>query len=140
MSDNSLSTRITRIVQGPDTIDYICTHVASGGSLIDLCKTWDVPYGRIAAWIALDVERDRKYQASLHTRSEFRVEQIMNEYGGIAFAPISEDIRASDKIKALDSLARIDGMFRDKVEHTADVTLATLIERSMKPMIEGGGS
>lgn len=72
-----------------ESMRTVCINVAQGGSLIDLCKTWDVLYGEMASWIRADKVRNRRYIDSLNDRAEWYVEKIKSELNKIA----SVDIR-----------------------------------------------
>ena len=43
-----------RIAQERETLEELAVRVAEGESLVEVCRAWDVPYGRIAAWVAAD--------------------------------------------------------------------------------------
>lgn len=67
-----------------DTMDTICTHVAQGGSLIDLCEGWDVVYGKIVGWVNADKGRKDLYNQSLQDRNEWAKEAILHQLREIA--------------------------------------------------------
>lgn len=62
-----------------ETMEVIVSHVSNGGSLIDLCKTWGVPYFRIIRWIKMDPEKNKEYEAALQARNEWARESILME-------------------------------------------------------------
>jgi len=67
-----------------DTMDQVCTHVAQGGSLIDLCEGWDVVYGKIVGWINKDDGRKDLYNQALQDRNEWVKETILHQLREIA--------------------------------------------------------
>ncbi len=71
-----------------DTMDMVCTHVAQGGTLIDLCEGWDVVYGKIVGWINRDDGRKALYEQSLQDRNEWTKETILSQLREIASADI----------------------------------------------------
>lgn len=72
------------------TMDVICTHVAQGGSLIDLCEAWQVVYGHVTRWIHSDETRDELYKQSLQDRNEWGKESVLNQIRMIANADIRQ--------------------------------------------------
>lgn len=67
------------IVNDPITMDTICLHVANGGSLIDLAKTWQTPYSKLMRWIRADSERLALYDEALMDRKEWTRESVLRE-------------------------------------------------------------
>jgi len=57
----------------------IVRHVTSGGSLIDLCKVWIVPYNEVLGWIRFDDTRSKVYDKAINDRSEWARESILSE-------------------------------------------------------------
>jgi len=70
------------------TLETICLHVASGGSLIDLCETWDVRYSDMVVWIQKEKPRNERYTDSLNARNEWAKESILLELRRIGLADI----------------------------------------------------
>ena len=70
------------------TLLTICRHVASGGSLIDLCETWDVRYGDMVTWINDDKAKADQYNNALNSRNEWAKEAILLELRRIGMADI----------------------------------------------------
>lgn len=70
------------------TMLTICRHVASGGSLIELCETWDVRYGDMVTWINGDKGRGDQYNNSMNARNEWAREAVLLELRRIGHADI----------------------------------------------------
>lgn len=68
------------VMDDPESLMTIYAHVASGGSLLDLCETWGVRFGHIIAWIRSDKERSQAYDAALADRGEWATEVVLREF------------------------------------------------------------
>lgn len=65
--------------KGDETMLAIRSHVMDGGSLIKLCKKWDVSYSEIMLWIRDDSERSQAYDTAVNDRSEWAREVVLDE-------------------------------------------------------------
>ena len=74
-----LRERLHRLLGEPDSVDVICGHVANGGTVVGLAKTWDVPASSIFNWLRKDPDRNKRYHAALLDRKEWLVERIHQE-------------------------------------------------------------
>lgn len=63
----------------PEFMGSVCDHVASGGSVIALCRTLDLKYANLIRWIHNDAERDKKYKEALSARAEWAMERVLQE-------------------------------------------------------------
>lgn len=63
----------------PQFMQSIFDHVASGGSLIALCRTLDVKYATLIHWLHRDPERDKQYNLALSARAEWAMERVLAE-------------------------------------------------------------
>lgn len=61
------------------TPDVIYAHICNGGSLIDLCETWDVRYCDVARWIDSDPGRKKLYEDALMARNRWTDEMVLGE-------------------------------------------------------------
>ncbi len=68
-----------RLLKTKMLLDVILSHVRNGGSLIDLCRTWDVRYSDFIGWIRGDQERSKLYNMAMSDRSEWTDEMILSE-------------------------------------------------------------
>lgn len=91
--------RLKDLVAKEDIMDTICSHVASGGSLIDLCETWEVRYGDMVAWVRKDRERSRRWVDAQNDRSEWARERILLELKRIGMADIRKVYNKDGSIK-----------------------------------------
>lgn len=71
-----------------EVMDQICIHVASGGSLINLCETWDVHYGAVINWIRKEDKRNSRYKECENDRVEWTRERILSELRNLGFADL----------------------------------------------------
>lgn len=53
-----------------ETMDELCQRVSDGDSLKVVCKDWDVPYGKVAAWLIDDPARAEKYATALRLSAD----------------------------------------------------------------------
>jgi hypothetical protein len=90
MADESLDTRIARLFARPALVDEICAYVANGGSPIHLCEIWDVPYGRVSGWLAMEPERWKRYQAALTEHDTWQMHRMLLETYKIATADVRD--------------------------------------------------
>ena len=88
MLPDDLKARTAKILDNPESLDTICINVASGGSLIDLCETWDVRYAEVWNWINKDKERAGRYADALNARNEWAREAILRELRLIGMADV----------------------------------------------------
>ncbi len=95
------SARLEALFIAPETMDTICTHVAQGGSLIDLCEVWDVVYGRVTNWIKNDPLRTELYKESLADRDEWVKEAILSQLREIANADVRQIFEEDGSLKPI---------------------------------------
>lgn len=57
--------RYVSLIEAPDTLDVLCQRVADEGSLVDICRSLDVPHGRVLTWLMADAARYAVYQRAL---------------------------------------------------------------------------
>lgn len=87
------------VLGSPDTLDVICAHVASGGTLIDLAETWDLPFGWVSNWVHSDKERGKRYMQALNDRAEWGAERILKELRTIGLADIRKAFNEDGSMK-----------------------------------------
>ena len=76
--------RLKRIKDDPNTLDVICAHLASNGTLIDLCEMWDVPFGDVMNWIHEDEDREERWFQAQADRDEWVRHKLKDEIYSIA--------------------------------------------------------
>ena len=74
----------------PDLLEVICDNVACGGSVVDLCVTWDVHYHRVVQWVYAKEFPARKeaYELALSSRMEWTKARICSELKAIGLVDI----------------------------------------------------
>lgn len=92
--------RTRRIVESEGFLDALTGHIANGGSLINLCDTWDVRYSDIVRFIRANPKWNAAYNQSLEDRKEWHRERIMNELRFIAELDLREAYDARGRLKA----------------------------------------
>lgn len=92
--------RLAELFNKPDeTMDIILNHVASGGSLTELCKLYNVPYHRIRYWIKDDPVREKEFAEAHQWRNEWYVETLFAELRKIAASDLREIMGEDGRIK-----------------------------------------
>lgn len=86
----ALKARFEYIVGQPECLEVICSNIANGGSLIELCKTWDVRYGDILNWLRGDTARQKRWMGAMSDRGEWEKERILQEVRAISTVDIRE--------------------------------------------------
>ena len=71
--------RVLTLFGNPGLCAAICEHVANGGSLIPLCRIWDVRYSQVVKWIRMTPENAKAYDQALSDRAEWTKEKILEE-------------------------------------------------------------
>lgn len=94
----SLRERTEAKLKDQHLLDDILQHVTSGGSLIELCKTWDVQYYRINQW--LYANHKKEYEAALVARGEWMVQRILDELKAIGTVDIRKAYDENGKLKS----------------------------------------
>lgn len=154
--------RTIAVTHDPEMMDIVINHVSNGGSLIDLCKTWQVRYSDVMRAIRSNPSYFERYEAALVDRKEWARERVYKEIRNVStfdlkmalnedgtfkklkdmpdevVASIKEistngEIKFIDKLKALEMLSRQLGLFVDKIEHTGKLSLEQLILEAGKP-------
>lgn len=77
MSEVSLQERTSALLSQNDIMSKIQRNISSGGSLIDLCKTWDVLYCDVYEWIRSDKTRSLIYDNAMAARDEWFKQEIL---------------------------------------------------------------
>ena len=75
----SRTERTLRILGDERTPDIVYAHICNGGSLIDLCETWDVRYCDVSKWIDESSARKKSYEDALMARNRWTDEMVLAE-------------------------------------------------------------
>lgn len=111
-------------------MDTIIDHVSSGGSLIELCKTWGVSFSKVMRWIRLDAEKQKRYDQAIVDRDEWAKESVLlelrkminsnlqliiNEDGSLK--PVHEwPNEVASIVQSIEVVEEFEGSGRDKVQ------------------------
>lgn len=124
-----MNDRIARTLEKFEAADDTLSEIAQrmGGAVVvdgspvyqglpEICREWDVPYGRVLAWLMADADRYAVYQRGL----EVQAHQLISET--VAIADGTENDVARDKLK-VETRFRVakhhaSKVYGDKVEHT----------------------
>ena len=72
--------RWAAIVEEPNTAQIVCARIAEGESLRDIAASWEVPVGRMLAWVLSDEDRYKAYCKA----TEIAAHALMHEVIAIA--------------------------------------------------------
>jgi hypothetical protein len=64
----------------------ICSHVINGGSILELCEKWNVPFDVLWLWLQDDRERANMYDKAVHAQNEWAIVKILRELKLLAFS------------------------------------------------------
>lgn len=93
--------RWDRLQETSDLMDTICTHIASGGTLIGLTEVWDIPFGWVSSWLHREPDRSRQYLMALDGRSEWAKQKILSELEALGLSDISGILNGDGTVKEL---------------------------------------
>lgn len=86
----------------PNIFEIVCSAVANGGSLTQLCADWGVRYYDVITWITSDIERNKTYNKSILARDEWFVSTLLRELQLIATADIKDMFDEHGSLKPID--------------------------------------
>lgn len=95
----SLDERTSELQSDPGTMLTIFKHLANGGSLINLCKTWDVRYSDFMLWINQDEGRKKLYHEGLEAQQAWAVDRLLQEIRAISFIDIRQIFNEDHSLK-----------------------------------------
>lgn len=101
MNEVSLRDRTEMKLADPATLDMVLGHVANGGTLIGLCKVWDVMYSDVVLWIYKDEARRTVYERALEQQSEWMVARLLDELRVLGTVDIREAFDEEGRLKPL---------------------------------------
>lgn len=102
MPDDKLPAVIdAHFVLDHNALDRICMHVADGGSLVDLCRDWNISFGYVSNWIHSDSQRNERYRQALNDRGEWAAERLLQELRRLAFLDIRKAFNADGTLKPI---------------------------------------
>jgi hypothetical protein len=77
----TLDEKTKRILNNSETMETIFLNIAAGGSLINLCRMWEVRYCDIIRWVIADTQRETLYNKALFARNEWAFHPIQRLIG-----------------------------------------------------------
>lgn len=96
--------REAQILADPMLLDVICDHVANGGTLIELAKTFDVTHALLIRWIRKDKDRSKRYDQARLDRDEWSIERILQELRTIGYVDLREAYDERGALKPMHEL------------------------------------
>lgn len=88
-----------RMTQNPELMDVVYSHVANGGSVIELTASWDIPYHWLTHWVRKDPMRTKTLREAQADRLEWTVEKILEELRVLAHTDIREILEPGGAVK-----------------------------------------
>ena len=96
--------RLERVLAIPELLDRVVDHVANGGSLLTLCRAWDVQYCKVLAWIYDQSNGKVRYETALERRIEWADEMVLTDLHTYSQADIRDLVDDEGKPRALKDL------------------------------------
>ncbi len=88
MSEMSQNDREYLFFSNPETVNKICSHVANGGSVIDIATLSQIRYADIMKWIKSDKSKLDLYESALEDRKEWAKEKLLREIRQLSYFDI----------------------------------------------------
>lgn len=158
---NSIGIRTLSLKSEPEQLQTIIEHVRNGGSVLELCKVWEVSYSSVMSFIRSNPDYKQRYDQALLDREEWAKERVLSEFKALSTYSIKDlfdengspipihklpdeiataikeinadgDVKLVDKLKALDSLGKHMAGLVDKKEISGTLTLEQLLTQAAK--------
>jgi hypothetical protein len=100
----SRSAAFERVTSDPLIMLQVVDHITTGGTLIELCETWGVPYLAFYRWIKADMSRTSLYEEAKEERAAWVEERILKELRLIAIANPADAFNSDQTVKPLDQM------------------------------------
>lgn len=88
----------------PNAIDLICARIVAAGTLVDVCREFNIHYGAVNAWIEEDDSRRKRYAAALEVREKHGKEHVIRELMGLLKVDVTTAFLPNGELKALESM------------------------------------
>lgn len=131
--------RYVELIERPDTLEVISQRVADEGSLALICKSLDVPHGRVLAWLMADAARYAVYLRALEVYAHEKVsetiaiadeqKEAVRKDGGTYDPDVARDaLRINTRFRAAKHHAP--GLYAEKVEvkHSGVITMSHALQ------------
>lgn len=96
--------RLQALLQDEEAFDWLCARIASGETLVDICRELDIPYVAINEWIQEDEERRNQYQHALSVRETHGKELVIRELTRLLTVDITQAFDAAGSLKPIDQI------------------------------------
>ncbi len=138
MSQPVMQDRIARFValieREDATLDEIAQRVIGGESLLAICAAWDVPYSRVAAWIAATPERAAAYEGAMRLRSDFEAEKALDIADGEGEDVARDKLRVDTRMKLIAKWHR--QRYGDTITHAGSKDAPLIIQTIERVIID----
>lgn len=95
----SRAAALERVTSDPNIMLQVVEHITTGGTLIELCETWGVPYLAVSRWIKADKTRSSLYEEAKAERSAWVEERLLKELRLIAMANPADAFNDDHSVK-----------------------------------------
>lgn len=82
--------RYLDLIQAPETLEVIGQRLADGETLMEVCRAWDVPYGRVMTWLMADGPRFEIYKRALEVAAHKHVSETVEIAEGVTRPVLDE--------------------------------------------------
>lgn len=82
--------RAEAVVADVHSIDVIAGHITAGGTLADWCRSKDISYREINAWIQGEETRRKRYDEALALRDTHHKDRVLDELNVMMSADIAD--------------------------------------------------
>ncbi len=93
--------RLADLTGDPATMSTIVRRVAEGGTLLELCREWQVAYSDVVVWIGADHTRKERYDLAVECRGEWLGELVIAGIRAIADLDLAEAYDAQGALKPM---------------------------------------
>lgn len=114
---NDRMARYVALIENPASLDMLVQRVAEEGSLPSICKSLDVPHGRVLTWLMADIQRYQLYLRALEVFAHQKVSETI---------PLADDVPANKDAVAKANL-QVNTRFR-VAKHHAPALYAEKVE------------
>lgn len=131
---NERQARLARLLANPALPDIIFEHVANGGTLVDLCETWQVRFSSLSKWINEDEARKKKYADALQARNEWTEEMLLGDLRAMAHFDLRKLYKEDGTLK---NIAELDAETARMVQ-SVEVDEIKVFDADSKAMVHVG--
>jgi hypothetical protein len=96
--------RTEALLKDEMAIGTLCGRVASGETLIEICRDLDIPYSEVNTWIQSNKSRAESYAQALTVRESHNKDRVVSELLAMINADITQAFLPDGSLKAMDKI------------------------------------